>query len=330
MLRSRTDDGAARRCFGRRVRGVWEARSVATPTAKSGEVRDLAALLDLEELDRDLFRGRNADHGEPRFSLYGGQVAAQALRAASLTVDAGRRAHSLHGYFLRPGQPDHPVIFSVDRDRDGGSFSARHVRAVQHGEVIFSMLASFKVPEEAKAIEFSNPKTVPLPDEVASSGWDALVETRPITGRSIHGHEVTDSVWCRVATPMPEDLVVHACALVYMSDYGGGFVMQDVPGLPLGGPSIDHVLWFHQPVRVDEWVHVDLQPERASDARGTYGGTIRALDGTLAAVLGQECLLRPLSPPGAGDHGEVKFGRPANKGTAPPAGPSSVGGSAAR
>lgn len=262
------------------------------PVPTSGEIRDMAALLDLEELDRDLFRGRNGDHGDPRLSLYGGQVAAQALRAASRTVDPERMPHSLHGYFLRPGQPDHPVIFSVARDRDGGSFSARHVRAVQHGEVIFSMLASFKTPGEGTSHEFLEARSVPPPDDVEPAGWDALVETRSITSRAIHGHEVTDSVWCRVATPMPEDPVVHACALVYLSDYGGGFVMQDVPGLPLGGPSIDHVLWFHEPVRVDDWVLVDLHPQRASDNRGTYGGTIRALDGTLAAVFGQECLLR--------------------------------------
>jgi acyl-CoA thioesterase-2 len=270
-----------------------------TPEPRSGDVRDLATLLDLEELDRDLFRGRNGDHGNPRWSLYGGQVAAQALMAASRTVDPGRLPHSLHGYFLRPGQPDHPVVFSVDRDRDGGSFSARHVRAIQHGEVIFSMLASFKVPEDATTFEPPPFRDVPPPDEVDPKGWDALVETREVTTRDFHGHGVTDCVWCRVATPLPDDPVVHACVLVYLSDYGGGFVLQDIPGLPLGGPSIDHVLWFHQPVRVDDWVLVDLRPERASDARGTYFGTIRAHDGTLACVLGQECLLRPLPiPPG--------------------------------
>lgn len=269
------------------------------PRATSGDVHDLATLLQLEELDRDLFRGRNGDHGDPRFSLYGGQVAAQALMAASRTVADDRLPQSLHGYFLRPGQPDHPVIFQVDRDRDGGSFSARHVRAIQHGEVIFSMLASFKVPEAAEVFEPPVAREVPPPGDVAERGWDALVETREVTTRDFHGHGVTDCVWSRVATPMPDDPVVHACALVYLSDFGGGFVMQDIPGLPLGGPSIDHVLWFHQPVRVDAWVLVDLQPERASDARGTYRGTIRAEDGTLAAVFAQECLLRPMAPPPA-------------------------------
>lgn len=265
---------------------------MALPEPKSGDVTDMATLLDLEELDRDLFRGRNGDHGEPRYSLYGGQVAAQALRAASLTVDAERMPHSLHGYFLRPGQPDHPVIFSVDRDRDGGSFSARHVRAIQHGEVIFSMLASFKAPSEAATFEPPVRREVPPPDELETNGWDALVETREVTMRSIHGHTVSDCMWCRVPAPLPDDPVLHACVLTYLSDYGGGFVLLDVPDLPIGGPSIDHVLWFHSPVRVDDWILVDLHPERASDARGTYFGTLRGQDGTLAAVVGQECLLR--------------------------------------
>src|SRR4051812_32843335 len=109
---------------------------------------DLAALLELERLDRDLFRGENEPGARERFNLYGGQVAAQALRAAGATVPEARTPHSLHGYFLRRGRVDLPVIFDVDRDRDGGSFSARHVRAVQDGEVIFSMLASFNEPEE--------------------------------------------------------------------------------------------------------------------------------------------------------------------------------------
>jgi acyl-CoA thioesterase-2 len=262
------------------------------PEPKSGDVDDIGSLLDLEELDRDLFRGRNGNHGEPRYSLYGGQVAAQALRAASMTVAAERMPHSLHGYFLRPGQPDHPVIFSVDRDRDGGSFSARHVRAIQHGEVIFSMLASFKAPEPAASFEPPQRREVPPPEEFETRGWDALVETREVTWREIHGHTVTDCMWCRVTTPLPDDPVVHACVLAYLSDYGGGFVLVDVEGLPIGGPSIDHVLWFHEPVRVDDWILVDLHPERASDARGTYLGTLRSRDGKLAAVVGQECLLR--------------------------------------
>ncbi|MDQ2650909.1 MAG: thioesterase family protein, partial [Actinomycetota bacterium] len=183
---------------------------MAFPEPKLGDVDDLATLLDLEELDRDLFRGRNGNHGDPRVSLYGGQVAAQALRAAGHTVPDGRLPNSLHGYFLRPGQPDHPVIFSVDRDRDGGSFSARHVRAIQHGEVIFSMLASFKQPEPATTYEVAVTREVPAPEEVEARGWDVLVETREVSRREIHGHGVSDCLWARVNTPLPDDPMVHA------------------------------------------------------------------------------------------------------------------------
>lgn len=273
---------------------------MAQPEPTSGDITDLVTLLDLEELDRDLYRGRNADHGEPRFSLYGGQVAAQALRAASLTVPEGRMPHSLHGYFLRAGLPDHPVIYRVDRDRDGGSFSARHVRAMQHGEVIFSALCSFKVPAPGATYEQPPWREVPPPEEVAPSGWDALVESRDVRSRQYFGHGVTDCLWAKVPVPLPDDPVLHACVLTYLSDYGGGFVLLDVDDLPLGGPSIDHVIWFHEPVRADQWILVDLRPERASDGRGTYFGTLRTADGTLAALVGQECLLRyPKEPPPA-------------------------------
>lgn len=265
-----------------------------------GEATDLETLLDLEKLDRDLFRGRNGDHGVARFSLYGGQVAAQALRAASLTVPDGRFPHSLHGYFLRAGRPDHPVVFAVDRDRDGGSFSARHVRALQHGEVIFSMLASFKDAEAGATYEAPPSREVEPPEASTNPGWDRLTEVREVSCREIApGTTATDVLWARVPGPFPADRALQACALTYLSDYGAGFAMLDVPGIPAGGPSIDHVMWFHQPIPVDDWVLLDLRPVRASDARGSYIGTMRDRHGRLGAVLGQEMLLRdaPPAPP---------------------------------
>lgn len=267
------------------------------PELHHGDVTDLAALLDLEELDRDLFRGRNGRHPDPRISLYGGQVAAQALRAASLTIPEGRFPHSLHGYFLRAGRPDHPVIFAVDRDRDGGSFSARHVRALQHGEVIFSMLASFQEDEESGAFEAPPTRDVGPPEDYSQQGWDSLAEAREVSYREVQpGLTVTDVLWVRVPGPFPDDRVLHACALAYLSDYGSGFAMMDEPGLPPGGPSIDHVVWFHDPIRIDDWVLLDMRPIRASGARGTYLGTMRDRDGNLGAVLGQEMLLRMWRP----------------------------------
>jgi acyl-CoA thioesterase-2 len=267
------------------------------PEPRYGDVDDLATLLDLEELDRDLFRGRNGRHKDPRVSLFGGQVAAQALRAASLTVPEGRFPHSLHGYFLRAGRPDHPVIFAVDRDRDGGTFSARHVRALQHGEVIFSMLSSFQSTEEGASYETPPSREVGPPESYPARDWDPLVESRDVSFKEVWpGHQVSDVVWARVPTPFPDDPILHACALTYISDYGNGFATVDVPGLPPGGPSIDHVLWFHHPIRVDEWVLLDLTPARASGARGSYLGTLRNERGDLGAVIGQETLLRPLPP----------------------------------
>lgn len=261
-----------------------------------GDATDLASLLDLEELDRDLFRGRNGHHGDPRYSLYGGQVAAQALRAASSTVPEGRFPHSLHGYFLRAGRPDHPVLFAVDRDRDGGAFSARHVRALQHGEVIFSMLASFQADEVGGQFEAPPTRDIGPPDDYDQPGWDSLTEAREVRFRGETGLTATDAVWVRVPGPFPGDRVSAACALTYISDYGSGFAMLDADGVPWGGPSIDHVVWFHEPIRVDDWVLIDMHPIRASGARGTYLGTMRDRHGGLGALLGQEMLLRMPRP----------------------------------
>ncbi len=255
---------------------------------------DLAALLDLEVLDRDLFRGENEAHAQQRFSLYGGQVAAQALRAAGATVADERIPHSLHGYFLRPGRTDRPVIFHVDRDRDGGSFSARHVRAVQEGEVIFSMLASFHAAEAAVAYDGITTRGGPGPDTLVARPSPLLVDVREITPTRIADGEVrhSDRFWVRAAQPLPDDPLVHACAIAYVSDLGSGFGQLDVDDLPAGGPSIDHTIWFHEPIRADDWMLLELWPLKARSARGVYSGSLRAADGRLAAVLAQEMLLR--------------------------------------
>jgi acyl-CoA thioesterase-2 len=263
-----------------------------------GEMRDLASLLELEAIDRDLFRGRNADHGYARVTLYGGQVAAQALRAAALTVAGDRFPHSLHGYFLRPGRAERPVIFHVDRDRDGGSFSSRHVRAVQNGEVIFSMLASFHRDEESGTYERPPLREAPPPESAAPKRWDALLDLRAVAPErdAALGVHVSDLVWVRARHPIPDDRVIQACALTYLSDHGSGFGSLEIPGLAHGGPSIDHALWFHAPIRADDWVLIDLWPARARGARGFYQGSLRNRDGTLGALLSQEMLLRPRPP----------------------------------
>jgi acyl-CoA thioesterase-2 len=256
--------------------------------------RDLAALLDLEVLDTNLYRGQNERGARERFSLYGGQVAAQALRAAGLTVAPERMPHSLHGYFLRRGRVDRPVIYHVDRDRDGGSFSARHVRAVQDGDVIFSMLASFHEREDSPAFDAVATRGGPPADTLPARPSPLLVETREVTPTRIADGQVrhSDLLWIRAMSALPDDPMVHACALAYVSDLGSGFGQVRVEGLPAGGPSIDHSLWFHEPIRADEWMLLELWPLKAASARGVYGGSLRAEDGRLGAVITQEMLLR--------------------------------------
>jgi acyl-CoA thioesterase II len=254
----------------------------------------LAALLDLEVLDRDLFRAQNEPGAGARLSLYGGQVAAQALRAAGATVDADRLPHSLHGYFLRPGRVDRPVILHVDRDRDGGSFSARHVRAVQDGEVIFSMVASFHRREQSGTFDAVPTRGGPDPETLSPRPTPFLIEAREVTPTRVGGGQVrhSDSLWVRASAPLPDDPLVHACALAYVSDLGSGFGQVEVEGLPAGGPSIDHSLWFHDPIRADEWMLLELWPLKASGSRGVYSGSLRNAAGDLGVLLTQEMLLR--------------------------------------
>ncbi len=260
---------------------------------------DLASVLDIEQIDRNLYRGVHGVDARARASLYGGQVAAQALRAAGLTVPDDRVPHSLHGYFLRPGRADRPVILHVDRDRDGRSFSARHVAAVQDGEVIFSMLASFHVDEPGVQIDAVS-RAEPLPEvgDPATFGGQArpvlLLEVREVSPPASPDDEgiAPDRLWVRAAHPLPEDRLVQACAVAYMSDVGSGFRQVRRPGLPAGGPSIDHAVWFHSPVAADAWLLLELQPLKAAGSRGVYMGSLRDSSGRLAALIAQEMLLR--------------------------------------
>lgn len=257
----------------------------------------LGELLELERLDRDLFRGQNEPGARDRLQLYGGQVAAQALRAAGATVPDDRLPHSFHGYFLRRGRVDLPVIFAVDRDRDGGSFSARHVRAVQDGEVIFSMLASFHQHRDSPTFDAVPTRDAPDPETLPSRvSVASLVEVREVTPTRIVRREIRhpDRIWVRAAAALPDSPLVHACALAYASDLGSGFGQTEVPGLATGGPSIDHAVWFHAPVRADEWMLLELTPRKARSARGVYEGSLRDTAGELGAVIAQEMLLRTM------------------------------------
>jgi len=258
--------------------------------------RSLADLLDLEVLDRDLFRGFNV--GLDRHRLFGGQVAAQALCAAGLTVPDDRLPHSIHGYFLRRGRPDRAVILHVDRDRDGGSFSARHVRAVQDGEVIFSMLASFAVERPGGEFEALARTDRQPPTDVDRVGHALLLDIVEINPLMVEDGRVThpDALWIRVRDPLPDSRLVRACAVTYLSDLGTGFGQVDAEGVGTGGPSINHVMWFRRDVDPCDWLLLDLQPGAAAGGLGVYTGTVRDRDGRLAALLAQEMLLRMHSP----------------------------------
>jgi acyl-CoA thioesterase-2 len=253
---------------------------------------DLLSLLTLERVDRDLFRARNASDG-PRQTLYGGQVAAQCLLAAAATVEAERLPHSLHGYFLRAGRTDLPIVIRVDRDRDGRSFSARHTVALQEGEVIFSMVASFHIERQGEIFDDAPRRAVPEPEETTKGGWNPLLEVREVTPTDFVSGVFTDCVWVRSAVGFDQNPLMHRAALTYLSDLGTGFGQQDPNLIGRGGPSIDHSMWFQQTIRADDWVLVDLRPVKAIAGRGAYHGSLRDRWGTLGATIYQEHLMLP-------------------------------------
>jgi acyl-CoA thioesterase II len=262
----------------------------------------LPELIDLDEVKPNVFCGPNeADRGFGR--LFGGQVLAQALRAAAHTVDRDRLPHSCHAYFLRPGKPDEPVMLHVHRDRDGGSFSARHVVASQGDAEIFTMSASFHIREESGRLEVPIRPDVPDPDTLKPVPWFRavadLIVLRPQPGPEGEWTGPPTRMWTRAADPLGDDPIDHTCALAYVSDIGVGFGDTEIPDLERGGPTIDHALWFGDPIRIDDWSLLDYTPWKAGSARGLYTGTIHDRSGVLGAVMTQEVLLRvrPDRPP---------------------------------
>ncbi|HEY1831621.1 MAG TPA: acyl-CoA thioesterase domain-containing protein [Acidimicrobiales bacterium] len=260
-----------------------------------GFAPDLPSLLTLEQIDTNIFRGRNADYGR-RLTLYGGQVAAQSLLAAAATVEPDRHPHSFHSYFLRAGRSDVPLILQVDRDRDGRSFSARHVSAVQDGEVIFSMVCSFHREGDGSVFDGAPLRKVPGPDAAPVGGWNTLLDVREVTPTDFARGVLSDCLWVRSAVALGERPLLQRAGLTYLSDLGTGFGQQGRELLGRGGPSIDHSMWFQEPVRSDDWVLVDLRPVKARAGRGTYHGSMRDQEGRLGATLYQEHLLTPGSP----------------------------------
>lgn len=260
------------------------------------EVDRLLDRLDLERLGPDSFRHANGSRWRRGGRLFGGQVASQALRAAGLTVADGLHVHSLHAYFLRPGTVGVPITLAVDRIRNGRSFATRRVVAEQDGEAIFELSASFHVIEPGFDVQIPLPAAAPDPSTLPASHHDHAhhrpFDTRefgPLPGAS-------RSIWTRTAGRLPDDPVVHACVLTYLSDMGPvGAARRAAPDDgPTMRASLDHTLWFHRRVRADDWLLYNLEAVSLSGARGLVRGLVHGVDGRLAMTVGQEALLRPL------------------------------------
>ena len=276
----------------------------------------LVELLDLEPIEVDIFRGLSPD--EHRQRVFGGQVAGQALVAAGRTVTRGT-VHSLHAYFLRPGDPAVPILYEVDRIRDGRSFTTRRVVAVQHGRAIFNLSASFHVDEPGPDHQVTMP-AVPDPESLPTFASqmapyrDRLAEVHerphPIDVRFVTSHPfergegkgrpACQRVWMRADGELPDQPLLHACVVAYASDLTlldttlapHGISALSSPGTMLA--SLDHAMWFHRPFRADEWLLYEQESPSASGARGFAKGTIFTRDGLLAVSVAQEGLVRPL------------------------------------
>ncbi|MFE6163381.1 acyl-CoA thioesterase [Streptomyces sp. NPDC056486] len=288
-------------------------------------LEDLLDLLDLEQIEEDIFRGESRSALVPR--VFGGQVAAQALVAAGRTVPADRPAHSLHAYFLRAGDPGAPIVYTVDRIRDGRSFTTRRVVAVQHGQPIFHLSASFQTYEEGLEHQTGmpsapDPETLPtaaemLPRHLPSHVAERLVEARaavdlryvdaPPWASVGQPREPRSQVWFRTNGKLDDvdnsanhtvDSLLHVCLATYVSDmtlldsvllaHGrGGWAVGDVVGA-----SLDHAMWFHRPFKADEWLLYDQESPSASGGRGLGQARIWTQDGQLAVTVIQEGVVR--------------------------------------
>ena len=263
----------------------------------AASIEVLLKLLDLEPLEVDLFRGASPETDLQR--VFGGQVAGQALVAAGRTVAEDRRVHSLHAYFLRPGDPTRPIIYEVDRSHDGRSFSARRVVALQRGRQIFTMSASFQIPEEGLEHQLpmpasTDPDTLPAIEGPRAAAWSAIdLRFVPHADDDPLGQQV----WLRAAETLPDDPLTHVCVLAYASDLSllsATIRPHDVSrgDRNLKMTSLDHAMWFHRSFRADEWLLYDQLTPAATGGRGLAAGRIFTRDGTLVASVVQEGLVR--------------------------------------
>jgi acyl-CoA thioesterase-2 len=278
----------------------------------TGGIAGFLRLLDLEAIETNIFRGARLP--EERERVFGGQVAAQALVAAGRTVDAGR-VHSLHAYFLRPGDPEVPILYEVDRSRDGRSFTTRRVVAIQHGRPIFNLACSFHTDEVG--LEHEDPMPlVPSPEELPPL-TDVIPADRPVGSalgyldtngvdlRFVSGPPWQDDtkieprvqLWMRAREPLADEPLLHAAIATFTSDLTLVGTILRRHGLSLWrtayfGASLDHCMWFHRPFRVDEWLLYDQASPAAYGARGLSIGSLYSRDGHLVATVAQEGLVR--------------------------------------
>jgi acyl-CoA thioesterase-2 len=282
----------------------------------SFQLDDLHNLLDLEYIEHNIFRGRSIDIGSG--SVYGGQALAQSLVAAQRTVDDARVPHSMHGYFILPGDVDAPIVYEVDRLRDGKSFTTRRIVAIQHGRPIFNMAASFQAPEDGAEHQTEMPD-VPGPDDlpreldliravedqIPEAVRSVYTRERPIEFRPVDPVDPFDPatkppanhVWLRARGTLPDDRLTHQSMLAYATDYGLLSTALRPHGLSFVQPdlqlaTLDHALWFHRPVQVDGWLLYVTDSPSASGARGFTRGQLFSEDGTLVASVAQEGLMR--------------------------------------
>ena len=283
----------------------------------SQAMQELLAILDLERLEHNLYRGRSPQVGWQR--VFGGQVISQALVAAQRTVDGKRFVHSLHCYFMRPGDPSTPIIYEVDRLRDGGSFTTRRVTAIQHGHAIFSLESSFQVEETGMEHQMPIPLDVPAPETLRSQ-FELLEETghvvpdnvrkfwareRPLEIKPANVEHYTSrdklpprqNVWVRMMGAAPDDRNLQSALLAYLSDmtlldtstFAHGRIGFD-PEIQMA--SLDHAMWFHRPHRLDDWLLYTQDSPNAIGSRGFSRGMLYSRDGTLIASTAQEGLVR--------------------------------------
>jgi acyl-CoA thioesterase-2 len=288
---------------------------------KSSAVQQLLEILDLERLELNLFRGRSPQDRWQR--VFGGQVIGQALVAACRTVE-GRSPHSMHAYFLIGGDPKVPIIYEVDRIRDGKSFTTRRVVAIQHGQAIFTLMVSFHNDEpglahQAPMPDVPQPEKLPTEAEVRAKVLPSMpdpvrryyererpIELRPVQYDRYLGKKYQDgkfSVWIRATSRLPDDPAIHQCVLAYASDMS----LLDTSLVPHGrslfekefmGASLDHALWLHRPFRADDWLLYTQESPNLMGSRGFARGLIFTRDGTLVASVAQEGLVRLRRPDG--------------------------------